>query len=157
MFMYIGLRYQKRKCSIYICIILYLYRYNLCGDRCHMAMPHSIRTQPQGKSHYIKKFFIVPRKLLSLFEDTTTGWHCMTGSIAWWRHQMESFTGLLVLCEEKSPVAGGFCSLRSVTRSFGVFFDLPLNKWLSKHSKRRWFETPYIALYITSLYWHETL
>ena len=31
---------------------------------------------------------------------------------------------------------------RPVTRGFDVFFDLRLNKRLSKQSRRRWFETP---------------
>ena len=35
---------------------------------------------------------------------------------------------------------GGFPSQRPVTGSFGVFFDLRLNKRLSKRSRRRWFE-----------------
>ena len=37
---------------------------------------------------------------------------------------------------------GGFPSQRPVTGSFDVFFDLCLNKWLSKQSRRHWFETP---------------
>ena len=37
---------------------------------------------------------------------------------------------------------GGFPLQRPVTRSFHVFFDLHLNKRLSKQSRRRWFETP---------------
>ena len=45
---------------------------------------------------------------------------------AWWRHQMETFSALLALC------AGEFSSQRPVTRSFAVFFDLRLNKRLSK-------------------------
>ena len=36
---------------------------------------------------------------------------------------------------------GEFPSQRPVTRSFDVFFDLRLNKRLSKQSRRRWFET----------------
>ena len=40
-------------------------------------------------------------------------------------------------------ITGGFSSpLRPVTQSFDVFFDLRLNKRLSKQSGRRWFETP---------------
>ena len=35
----------------------------------------------------------------------------------------------------------------SVTRSFDVSYDLPLNKWLSKQSRRRWFETPSLPLW----------
>ena len=42
----------------------------------------------------------------------------------------------------KPPVTGGFPSQRPVTRCFDVFFDLRLNKRLSKQSRRRWFETP---------------
>ena len=52
----------------------------------------------------------------------------------WWRHQMEAFSALLALCEGNSPVTGGFPSQRPVTRSFDVFFDLRLNKWLRKQS-----------------------
>ena len=39
------------------------------------------------------------------------------------------------------PITGEFPSQRPVTRSFDVFFDLRLNKQLSKHSRDRWFET----------------
>ena len=61
--------------------------------------------------------------------------------ISWWRHQMETFSASLALCEGNSAVTGEFPSQRPVTRSFDVFFDLRLKKWLSKHSRRRWFET----------------
>ena len=37
---------------------------------------------------------------------------------------------------------GEFPAQRPVTRSFGVFFDLRLNKWLSKQPWSWWFETP---------------
>ena len=37
---------------------------------------------------------------------------------------------------------GEFPAQRPVTRSFDVFFDLHLNKWLSKQSWGWWFETP---------------
>ena len=53
--------------------------------------------------------------------------------------------------EKNSRVAGPFCveftghgefpSQRPVTRSFDVFFDPRLNKWLSKQSWGWWFET----------------
>ena len=61
---------------------------------------------------------------------------------SWWRHQMETFSVLLVLCTGNSQVTGEFPSQRPVTRSFDVFFDLRPNKQLSKQSRRRWFETP---------------
>ena len=40
-----------------------------------------------------------------------------------------------------SPVTSEFSSHRPVTRSFDVFFDLRLNRQLSKQSSCRWFET----------------
>ena len=41
-----------------------------------------------------------------------------------------------------TPVTGEFPSQRPVTRSFDVFFDLRLNKLLSKQLWGWWFETP---------------
>ena len=60
----------------------------------------------------------------------------------WWRHRMETFSALLALCAGNSPVPGEFPAQRPVTRSFDVFFDLCLNKQLSKQSWGWWFETP---------------
>ena len=60
----------------------------------------------------------------------------------WWRHQMETFSALLTICAGNSPVPGEFPAQRPVTRSFDVFFDLRLNKRLSKQSCGWWFETP---------------
>ena len=51
---------------------------------------------------------------------------------SWWRHQMETFSALLALCKGNPSVTGGFLSQRPVTWSFDVFFDLRLNKRLSK-------------------------
>ena len=60
---------------------------------------------------------------------------------SWWRHQMETFSALLAICAGNSPVPGEFPAQRPVTRSFDVFFDLCLNKRLSKQSWGWWFET----------------
>ena len=60
---------------------------------------------------------------------------------------METFSALLALCAGNSPVTGEFPSQKAVTRSFDVFFDLRLNKWLSKQSIRHWFETPWRSLW----------
>ena len=65
------------------------------------------------------------------------------------RHETSSIryiSALLALCVESPPVTGGFPFQRSVTRSFGIVFDLRLNKWLSKQSRCRWFETPWRSL-----------
>ena len=62
--------------------------------------------------------------------------------ISWWHHLMETKSALLVLCAGNSPVTSGFLSQRSVRRSFDAFFELHLNKRLSKQSWGWWFETP---------------
>ena len=59
----------------------------------------------------------------------------------WWRHQMETFSAPRAICAGNSPVPGEFPAQRPVTRSFDVFFDLRLNKRLSKQSWGWWFET----------------
>ena len=60
----------------------------------------------------------------------------------WWRHQMEIFSALLAICAGNSPVPGEFPAQRPVTRSFDVFFDLRLNKQLSKQPWGWLFEKP---------------
>ena len=50
----------------------------------------------------------------------------------WWRHEMETFSALLAICGENSPVPGDFPTQRPVKRSFHIFFDLRLNKgWVN--------------------------
>ena len=66
---------------------------------------------------------------------------------SWRRHQMGTFSALLALCAGNSPITGEFPTQRPVTRSFDVFFDLRLNKWLSKQSRGWWFETPLCPLW----------
>ena len=68
-------------------------------------------------------------------------------NMAWWRHQMEPFATLLVLCAGNSPVTGEFPAQRPATWSFDVFFDLSLNKRLSKQLLGWWFETPSCSLW----------
>ena len=50
------------------------------------------------------------------------------------------------LCAEFTG-PGEFPTQRPVTRSFDVFFDLRLNKWLSKQPWGWWFETPLWSLW----------
>ena len=54
---------------------------------------------------------------------------------------MELFSALLAICAGYSPGPGEFPAQRSVPGSFDVFFDLRLNKRLSKQSGGWWFET----------------
>ena len=54
---------------------------------------------------------------------------------------METFSALLAICAGNSPVPDEFPAQRPVTRSFDVFFDLRVNKGLSKQSWCWWFVT----------------
>ena len=63
------------------------------------------------------------------------------------RHQMEIFSTLQALCAGNSPVTGEFPSQRPAMRSFDNFFNLGLNKRLSKQWRCRWFETPSPSLW----------
>ena len=58
-----------------------------------------------------------------------------------WCHQMETFSAILAICAGNSLVTGEFPAQRPGTRSLDVFFDLRLNKRLSKQLQGWWFET----------------
>ena len=83
-------------------------------------------------------------------EEPVNNWYCLevysearqNYGCSWWRHQMETFSALLVRCAGNSPVTSEFPPQRAVMRSFDVFFDLPLNRCLSNQSWGWWFETP---------------
>ena len=60
---------------------------------------------------------------------------------------METTSAVLGICADNPPVTGEFLTQRPVTRSFDVFFDLRLNKQLSKQSWGWWFETPPVPLW----------
>ena len=64
-----------------------------------------------------------------------------------WRHQTETLSALLALCDGNPPVTGGFPSQRPLTRTFDVFVDLRLCKRLSKRPRHRWFKTPSHSLW----------
>ena len=72
-----------------------------------------------------------------------TGALCDT---SWWRHQMEAFSVLLVLCEGNPPVTGGLPWKRPVMLTL-MFFQGCLNKRLNNHSNNRWFEPPLESLW----------
>ena len=134
-------------------ILLYLIWKELQKHRCsNLVFPYAIcffdliwfscNIDHDIKSGLYQFYSVVPRKWLEL--------QSVCGLFSWWRHQMEPFSALLALCEGKSLVSGEFPSQRPVTRSFDVFFDLCLNKRLSKPSWGWWFETP-STLNMTSL------
>ena len=63
---------------------------------------------------------------------------------------METFSVLLDMCTGNSLVSSEFPEQRPVTQSFDVFFDLRLNKRLSKYLWDWWSENA-IAPIMTSL------
>ena len=75
-------------------------------------------------------------------------------AVNWLRTMMSpsnaTFSALLALCAENSPVTGEFPSQWPVTRSFDAFFDLRLHKRSSKQSACRWFETQWCLLGTTN-------
>ena len=91
-----------------------------------------IEDQTMMKSSYL-------RTGISNIEKTT--------SLSWWLHQMETFSALLALSCREFTGCQWIPSQRPATRSFAVFFDLRLNKRLSKQSRHRWFETPSRSLW----------
>ena len=84
------------------------------------------------------------RSWLSMCQGQMYQW---TLRVAWWRHHMEAFSVLLVVCAGNSPVTGEFPSQRPVTRILDVFFDLCQKKLSSKQPRHWWFETPSRSLW----------
>ena len=68
-------------------------------------------------------------------------------TLSWWRHQIETFSALLALFAGNLSVTDEFHARRPVTRSLDVFFDLRLNKRLSKQPRGWWFQTPSCSLW----------
>ena len=99
-------------------------------------------------------YWLVPNNAWQIIDDvrvilSSEGYGCLRESIidnpsiynrnnattfldTWWRYQMGTFSALLAFCAGNSPVTDEFPAQRPVTRSFDVFFDLRLNKRLSK-------------------------
>ena len=76
------------------------------------------------------------------------GWKIVAISVtAWWCHQMETFSALLAFCVGNSPSTGEFPAQRPMTQSFDIFFDLRLNKRLSKQSWGWWIKAPSRSLW----------
>ena len=84
-------------------------------------------------------FRLIPCVVRSSFSTIDKSWVCC---VAWWRHQMETFSALLAICVGNSPVTDEFPAQRPLAQSFDVFYDLRLNRRLSKPSWGWWFETP---------------
>ena len=68
-----------------------------------------------------------------------------------------TFSPLVFPCEGKSLVTREFPAQRQVKRSFDVFFNLRMNKQLSKQSWGWWFETPSCSLWRHCIVFQEQL
>ena len=69
-------------------------------------------------------------------------WHFHLNGFQWWRHQIETLSTLLAICVGNSLITSEFPTQRPVMRRFDAFFDLHLNKGLSKQWGGWWFEMP---------------
>ena len=81
------------------------------------------------------KFLWVLHSALRVLNIVRGPWSHVTeiyAALVWWRDQMETFSASLAHCAGNSQVTAEFPAQRPVTRSFDVFFDLRLNKRLSK-------------------------
>ena len=99
----------------------------------------SVRSQAITEPVLIHYQLEPQEQILVKFETKFCHFHSGIGVWTWWRHQ--TFSALLAICAENSPVPGEFTAQRPVRRSFDVFFDLRLNKRLSKQWWGWWFET----------------
>ena len=151
---------------IYWCVIGRYVRVDVvCTKLAVMLVGHMTLLRFLNLQDFIDRFVFMPRPLqaqIGLSHTTETcNWHiqlmtsqysgiwhqsaqlerAMNRKSTWWRHQMETFSALLVICAGNSPVTGEFPAQRPVTRNFDVFCDLRLNKRLSKQSWDWWFET----------------
>ena len=115
-------------------------------DTCFVFLFHAI-AHPLGMFlplHLLLRYWIQYATVGCLyikFVFSTRSFYRGVPGFPWWRHQIETFSALLAICAGNSPVPGEFPAQRPVTRGFDVFFDLRLNKRLSKQSWGWWFET----------------
>ena len=114
----------------------------------HFSNWHKIKKQNLYSHPWVSYGVCVVSNLLQIDHNVTAPHYCNIAAdcrqwISSWRHHpMETFSALLALCVGNSPVIDEFPSQRPVTQSFDVFFDLGLNKRLTKQLYSWWFEIP---------------
>ena len=114
--------------------------YGLGSNRLHITEPLPVNyTQFHKKLYHMPLIKNIKLYFVLLTADDAIGYP--------WCHQMETFSASLALCVGNSPVTVEFPTQRPVMWSFDVFFDLCLNKQLSKQSWGWWFETPSFSLW----------
>ena len=142
------------KCPIKICVKMICCLLSMICD----YIPLGINSQSTVLNAIFEK-----KKRWHFMQSISPPWHKGANFLdlktlgSWWRHQREPYSTLLAFCKGNLLVTSGFPSQRPVVQSFDVFFDLHLNKWLSKQSRRWWFEVPSCSLwhhYNISGLWH---
>ena len=106
------------------------------------GMSKSTRLRSTTAPRMCERSFTLVNRILHGPGKTEALMHMLTSKhfpYSWWCHQVETFSALLAVCAGNSPVTGEFPAQRPVTRSFDVFFDLQLNKQLSRKSWGWWF------------------
>ena len=111
------------------------YWFIICGVLWYSAESNFEVSSPVTLLYNEGKFYWnFPTEMCDGLQSGFIEWFCVVLEISRWRHQMETFFRVTGLYAGNSPVTGDFASQRPVTRSFDVFFDLRLNKRLSKQS-----------------------
>ena len=137
-------------------IVTFWSRIDILSISCEIALRWTPWGLTDGKTTLVLvmawccRYPALPEPKFTKFYDphiASLGHNVLTLEMPWdfatlWCHQMETFSVLLALCVGNSPVTGEFPTQRPVTRGFDAFFDLRLNKRLSKQSWGWWFEMP---------------
>ena len=111
-------------------------RYATTGTRNSVFTEVHMTLYPQNEKRWKYVLIHVMGYIVHPMNDTHV-WRCIEiWSSTWWKKSR-----VTVICVRNSPVTGEFPTQMPVTRSFDVFFDLHLNKRLSKQSWGWWFET----------------
>ena len=83
------------------------------------------------------------RKHLPLRKNGT----CVNWKVSWrWRHDWETLSALLALCEGNPPVTGEFPSQRTSNLELWCCHCVSLKKMLNKQSSCRWFQASWYSL-----------
>ena len=85
-------------------------------------------------------------KLIYIYMERDTGKQTEVSNIQrcvrqWWRHELETLSGLLAICEVNPLVTVSFRHRGSIMASFDVFLYVNPNRLLTKHSVCRWIGT----------------
>ena len=116
-----------------------IHRMNLIREKVYWNRPCQYST---NASTALFNVCSVLQKIWLYYLNTTSNgtWH------TWWRHQIETFSALLGLCEGNSPVTGEF---PAKDQSSGALMFSSICSWKKqlKQVRRRWFETPSRSLW----------